>query len=256
MRGIPWLAASMLGIRELGDYVEAERWRKKIAAALAAFVTTPNAPSVSPLGALTTQTDASGAQRGLERLAPGTIKRLLPGEEITFSSPPPDPGIDAYLRWELTAICAGIGLPYAELTGDLSTANYSSMRAGKLEFWVLLDAWQWHMLAPMLLAPAWRRVQAVSGVPALPVEWGFPKRHWVDPLKDVTAEIRAIRAGLTSSPDAIGARGYDWRRVLEEQAAYLAEAQRLGLTLDADPARTALSGAANADPAREESTNN
>lgn len=254
LRGIPWMTASMLGMRDLSDYIEAERWRKKITAALAAFITTPNAPAVSSLGAVSTETSATGQQRGIERIAPGTIKRLLPGEAVTFSSPPADQGLEAYLRWELYAICAGLGLPYAELTGDLSNANYSSMRAGKLEFWNLLDAWQWHMVQPMLLKRAWRRVQATSGVPGMPCEWGFPKRHWVDPVKDVTAEIRAIRAGLTSSPEAIGSRGYDWRRVQREQVEYLAAAGAAGLVLDTDPSRTALSGAANAEPATPDTT--
>ncbi|MBS7789267.1 phage portal protein [Roseococcus sp. SDR] len=248
LRGIPWMAASMLGLRDMSDYIEAERWRKKITAALAAFVTTQGTPATSGLGAVRTETSATGEQRGIEKIAPGTIKRLLPGESVTFSSPPADQGLDAYLRWELYAICAGLGLPYAELTGDLSNANYSSMRAGKLEFWNLLDAWQWLMVEPMLLKRAWRRVQATSGVPGMACEWGFPKRHWVDPVKDVTAEIRAIRAGLTSSPEAIGSRGYDWRRTLAEQAEYKAAADAAGLVLDTDPARTALSGAANAEP--------
>jgi lambda family phage portal protein len=242
LRGIPWFAASILGLRDLGDYMEAERWRKKIAAALAAFVKTPLAPAQSSLGQVTSQTAADGTTQGIERIAPGTIKRLRPGEEVTFSQPPADAGVDSYMRWELFAICAGLGLPYAELTGDLSNANYSSMRLGKIEFWTLLDTWQQHMIQPLLLSRAWTRVQATAGVPGMGCEWSFPKRTWIDPAKEIDAEIRAIRAGLMSQPDAIAARGDDWRQILMEQKQWKDAADAQGLIFDTDPAHVALNG--------------
>lgn len=230
VRGIPWLAASMLGIKNLGDYAEAERWRKKIAAALAAFVVTNNSPAASPLGALTTTTDAQGRQKVTETIAPGTIKRLGIGEDVKFSAPPADVGMNDYMRWELFAIAAGIGVPYAELTGDLSNANYSSMRLGKIEFWALLDTWQANMVQPIILDRAWRRVMATSGVPGMACSWSFPKRTWVDPMKEIQAEILAIENNLLSAPDAIAARGDDWRETLAEQAEFEKLRETLGLS--------------------------
>jgi lambda family phage portal protein len=234
VRGVPWLAASMLRLRDMDDYTEAERWRKKIAAALAAFVTSPGGPAAAGLGTVTTETLATGGTRAMQRIAPGTIKNLKPGEDVKFSSPPTDQGVEQYLRWEMFAICAGLGLPYAELTGDLSNANYGSMRAGKIEFWSLLDVWQWLMVEPMMLRRAWRRVQAASGVPGITCDWGFPKRMWVDPLKDAQAEILAAQSGLESTPAQIGARGYDWRQNLADQAEYLTAAREAGLRLAVD----------------------
>jgi lambda family phage portal protein len=235
-RGVPWLAASALRLRGLDDYLESERWRKKVTAAFGVFLLTPNAPAMSTLGAQTTETTADGARRGLETIAPGTIKRLKPGEDVKFSAPPADQGLMEYVRSELLAVAAGCGVPYAEMTGDLSNSNYSSMRAGKIEFYALLDAWQWLMLKPMLLGRAWGRVQAAGGVPGLPASWTFPKRQWVDPLKDAQAEILAIRAGLVSQPDAVAARGENWREVLAEQAEFLAAAREAGLVLETDVA--------------------
>lgn len=238
-RGVPWLAASMLGLRDVNDYMEAERWRKKIAAALAAFVTSPHGPAQSPLGQVRTEANAAGAQRAIETITPGTIKRLAPGEDVKFSAPPADAGLQDYLRWQLFAACAGVGVPYAEVTGDLSNANYSSMRVGRTDFWELLDVWQWLMVAPMLLDRAWARVQAAAGVPGIRAEWSFPKRSWIDPEKEVRAEKEAIRAGLLSQPDAIAARGDDWRQLLAEQKEFQDEADRLGLAFDTDGRRAA-----------------
>lgn len=242
VRGVPFMAASALRLRALDDYLEAERWRKKIAAALAAFVTTPQGPVASALGAVRTEGGADGGTRAIETIAPGTIKRLAPGEGVEFSTPPADAGLDAYVKLELMAVAAGIGAPYAEFTGDLRNANYSSMRVGRLEFYALLDVWQWNMLAPMLLRRAWARVQAASGLPGIACEWSFPRRPWVDPEAEINAEIKAIRAGLLSQPDAIAARGDDWRQVLAEQAEFLGEADRLALVVDTDPRKTSQGG--------------
>jgi lambda family phage portal protein len=249
VRGVPWMAASALRLRDLDDYLEAERWRKKIAAAFAAFVRTPQPAALSPLGQQSSETATDGSRTGIERIAPGTIKRLAPGEEVSFPTAPTDNGVSDYLRWELFAIAAGCGVPYAELTGDLSNANYSSMRVGKLEFWALLDQWQWNMLAPMMLRRAWQRVQAVSGVPGMPAEWSFPRRQLVDPLKEIEAEEREIRAGLRSQPDAIAARGDDWRAVLAEQAEYLAAAKAAGVAVTTDATLPAKASAPAAEPA-------
>jgi lambda family phage portal protein len=237
-RGVPWLAASALRLRGLDEYLESERWRKKVTAAFGVFLLTASGPAMSALGQQSTETGADGAQRGIETIAPGTIKRLKPGEDVKFSAPPADQGLNDYVKAELLAIAAGCGVPYAEMSGDLSNANYGSMRAGKVEFWALLDAWQWLMVKPMMLQRAWARVQAAAGVPGLPCAWTFPKRTWVDPLKDAQAEILAIRAGLTSQPDAVAARGEDWRALLAEQAEFLQAARDAGLVLETDVAAT------------------
>lgn len=255
VRGVPWLAASALRLRGLDDYLDSERWRKKVTAAFGVFVMTGGSPAASPMGAQSTETAADAPARGIETIAPGTIKRLRPGEDVKFAQPPSDGGLEAYVRAELLAVAAGCGVPYAEMTGDLSNANYGSMRAGKVEFWALLDAWQWLMLKPMLLSRAWARVQAGGGVPGIPCAWTFPKRMWVDPLKDAQAEILAIRAGLTSQPDAVAARGEDWRELLAEQAEFLAAANALGLTLETDVAATRPAPAAAAQAPAEDDDN-
>ena len=243
VRGVPWLATSALTLRDVDDYKDAERWRKKIAAALAVFVTSTASPVQSSLGAVRSETGADGASRGIERIAPGTIKRLAPGEDVKLSTPPADSGMADYLKAELLAVAAGVGVPYAELTGDLSNANYSSMRLGKIEFWALLDVWQWLMMKPMLLARAWARVQATGPRPGLPCAWSFPRRVWVDPAKEIQAEKDAIRSGLKSQPDAIAERGEDWRELLAETAEFLDVARSLGLRLDTDGAAQAVAAA-------------
>jgi capsid protein len=57
------------------------------------------------------------------------------------------------MRVQLHAIAAGVGLTYELLTGDLSQVNYSSIRAGLLEFRRRMEALQWQLLVPGLCRP-------------------------------------------------------------------------------------------------------
>ena len=72
----------------------------------------------------------------------------------------------------------------------------------------------------------------------LAVEWHTPKWAWVDPEKDVKAEIMAIRAGLKARSMSINETGQDEEEVDEQIARDNARADRLGLVLDSDPRKT------------------
>eukprot|EP01034_Spumella_vulgaris_P011433 gene11433-14548_t len=119
----------------------------------------------------------------------------------------------------------------------------------------MLAAWQWLVLIPRMVAPAWRRQMQVAALQldladtrlAKIIErcgavYTPPLSPNVDPLKDVTAQIAEIRAGLTSYSDALGGRG----TTLEDQIAEIKRAaaalDAAGIILDTDPRRTAGSG--------------
>ena len=48
------------------------------------------------------------------------------------------------------------------VSGDLEGANYSSMRAGLVEFRRRLESWQWGIIIPQLCDPLWRRFVQVA----------------------------------------------------------------------------------------------
>ena len=53
----------------------------------------------------------------------------------------------------------------------------------------------------------------------LAASWLPPRNDWVDPAKDIQAEIAAIDAGLMSRRQAVAARGYDLEALDDEIAA-------------------------------------
>ncbi len=49
---------------------------------------------------------------------------------------PPDSGdYGTFMDRQMLAAAAGVGLPYAIATGDLTKANFAGQREGKLDFW-------------------------------------------------------------------------------------------------------------------------
>ncbi|MDF2621413.1 MAG: phage portal protein lambda family [Xanthobacteraceae bacterium] len=247
--GVPWLASSALRLRDGGDYEEAEIIRKKIGACMTVFVRR-NAMNPHTLAQATGQAVDPKSGKRIEKLSPGLITYLGDGEEIAAVTPPDSGDYGTFMDRQMLAAAAGVGLPYAIATGDLTKANFAGQREGKLDFWQVLDQWQWLMLVPQVCRPAWRRVMraSVGAGMALPrdlsAEWTMPKRPWVDPLKDVKAEEAELALGLDSWVEKVAARGFDpedhlaeitaWRKKLEAAGVRFAPAP--GIPAPARPA--------------------
>jgi capsid protein len=73
-----------------------------------------------------------GAQ--ISKLEPGTFPVLNPGEEVEFAEARDSGDFKAFIRTCLQAFASGAGLAEYQISGDLSGINYSSIRAGLLEF--------------------------------------------------------------------------------------------------------------------------
>lgn len=159
--------------------------------------------------------------------------RLPFGTDIRFNTPAQASQIAEILKFNLRQLAAGLGLPDHMLSGDLSGANYSSLRAGLLPFRQRMEQIQYGVLVPQLLAPVWRAVVLhgiLSGKIAAPdfeanpdaylrAEWLPPKPLQVDPLKDINATVAELDAGLTSRRKAVAERGWSVDDLDEEIAA-------------------------------------
>ena len=245
IRGEPWLARALVKLNELDQYDDAELVRKKTAAMFAGFIT-----RMSPEDNLMGEgiPDASGA--ALAGLEPGTLQILEPGEDVKFSTPA-DVGSSyaEFMRQQFRAVAAAMGITYEMLTGDLTQVNYSSIRAGLLEFRRRCEAIQHGVIVYQMCRPVWRAwmSQAVlEGALTLPqfgarrreylaVKWIPQGWQWVDPQKEFNALKLAIRAGLMSRSEAISAYGYDAEDIDREIAADNQRADELGLVFDSDP---------------------
>lgn len=183
------------------------------------------------------EADLDGA--ALASLEPGTMQVLLPGEDVKFSSPADvGGGYEAFQYRTLLAVSASLGLPYHLVTGDVRQANYSSLRAELVEFRRRIGQLQHGVMAHQFCRPIWRRwleTAVLAGAlnvdltTARPVQWIPPRWDWVDPLKDIQAQVLAMDAGLTSRRKVVEATGYDIEEVDRENASDAKRAVDLGL---------------------------
>jgi len=249
IRGEPWLARALVKLNELDQYDDAELVRKKTAAMFAGFIT-----RLAPEDNLMGEGLADGNGVALAGLEPGTLQILEPGEDVKFSQPA-DVGASYadFLRMQFRAVAAAMGVTYEQLTGDLTQVNYSSIRAGLLEFRRRVEALQHGVIVHQLCRPiwqAWMEQAVLEGSLVLPgyarggttkrreylaVKWIPQGWQWVDPKKEFDAMLTAIRAGLLSRSEAISSFGYDAEDVDREIAADNARADGLGLVFDSDP---------------------
>ena len=249
IRGEPWLARALVKLNELDQYDDAELVRKKTAAMFAGFIT-----RLAPEDNLMGEGAADPNGVALAGLEPGTLQILEPGEDVKFSQPA-DVGASyaEFLRMQFRAVAAAMGVTYEQLTGDLTQVNYSSIRAGLLEFRRRCEALQHGVIVHQLCRPIWQAFieQAVlEGALTLPgyargdlarrreylaVKWIPQGWQWVDPQKEFNAMLTAMRAGLLSRSEAISSFGYDAEDVDREIAADNARADALGLVFESDP---------------------
>ena len=237
LRGVSKFAPAVVKLFLLDQYDDAELDRKKVAAMFAGFVRRPEREFDN-----SGEMDAQGEP--LLPLEPGQLQFLDDGEDITFSQPSDVGGnYEAFQYRTLLQVAAALGLPYANLTADMLKANYSNTRAALLEFRRRVEAFQHSVLVYQLCRPVWAKwmdVAVLSGALDIPsyaqnrreylgTDWLPPRWDWVDPLKDIKAEIMAIEAKLKSRTQAVAERGYDAAQVDQEIAEDQEREERLGI---------------------------
>ncbi|MBQ0822106.1 phage portal protein [Microvirga sp. HBU67558] len=248
VRGLSWFVSILLRLSEHDQSIDAQLVRQKIAALLTGFIRDPNG-TAGGFSGTTAPTDALDVS-----LEPGTLKVLGPGQDITFSDPAKvGSEVIDFLKVSAREIAAGLGVPYEAITGDLSDVNYSSIRAGLVEFRRRVEAIQHQVIVFQACRPIWRRfvmteilagrVQAPdffrNPEPYLLARWMPPKTDWVDPKNDVEAELAAIAGGLVSRRKAVAARGYDVEEIDREIADDQRREGELGLDFTQKPSGVA-----------------
>lgn len=215
VRGLSWLAPVLLKMRDRDDASDAMLMQLKVASLITGFIRDTDGTA----GGFEGSEDGASLNVSLE---PGAMRILPMGTEVSFSQP--GQGLSQaieFLRAQDREIAAGVGLTFESLTGDLGEANYSSARVGILEFRRRAEMLQTSLIEGLALRPLWNwwiRARAIAGeIPFddnelkeyLAVRFVAPGWQWVDPKKEVEAEVLAINAGLKSREEAVASRGRD-----------------------------------------------
>lgn len=244
IRGVSRFSAAIVKMFLLDQYDDAELDRKKVAALYALFVTSSLGEDLAPK-----EVDDAGAHPPLEedmlQLSPGAILRLEDGEDVKVTDPAESGSTYEPFQYRtLLQVCAALGIPYAFVTGDINKANFSNARLMLMEFRRRVAAFQHSIMVFQFCRPVWQKfmdLAVMSGAISLPsydrrrreylaCQWLPPRWDWVDPQKDINAEVMQIEAGLKSRSLAISERGYDAEAMDEQIAADRKREKKLGLT--------------------------
>ena len=226
VRGVPWTVASMLKLRDLDQYEDAQIIRQKVAACFTAFVTDTTDGAIG-------NTDA--ARLEYDALEPGRIEELPVGKTITFSTPPPAEGYDSFTKGVLRSASAGGGITYEAMTNDYSSVNFSSGRMGWIEMHRQIQEWTIAMVKPMCNT-VWGWFMEASGLAGVVrstqvdtmASWTPPRREMLDPVKEAKGVVELLKANLMSYSEALRKAGYEPDDVMEEMASDIKKLDDLG----------------------------
>ena len=244
LRDVSWLAPILWQLRDLSEYEAALLKKAYVEACLALVVTGDDEESA------TGEVLQDGAGNPVEYLEPQQILYRRGGGTIETVNPSGGGDHAGFARRHLEAVSVGAGLTYDQVSGDLSQANYSSLRAGKIEFRRLLEQVQYTMLVPMLVSRVAKRFHAQGVLLGLFPEQASrvthvpPAPEMVDPGRDTAALIDQVRAGFISQDEAVGMFGSNFDEVMDKIAVANKKAASMGIILDTDPRYVAKSGGA------------
>jgi len=260
VRGYPPIVVLLAKYKDVTETDDAYVVKQKISSLFAGFVTKPTDES-NPLGTGDLGEDDEGAP--LLSLEPGILQELLPGEDVTFATPPAGAAdFTTWFRDQLRTLAAGSGVMYEMMTGDLTGVNYSSIRTGMLWHRRSIQRWQANVMIKRFCQPVWQRwyeTAVLAGQLPLVKEsrTGVPRVRWVptpgwaqvDPDKETKSEERKVRMGTALRSHLLIEQAIDPEEFDQERAAENERADGLDLIYDSDPRVTNQSGALQGDAA-------
>jgi lambda family phage portal protein len=239
-RGVSCLSPVMVRLKDLGDLLDARLMSQKIAACMSVAIT--------DLDGMSDKKPTIG-----EKIEPGAVVRLGPGQDIRSITPPGAGEINQVVKTYLLEIAAGVGITYEELTGDYSGGSFTQGRMGWIGFQRRLQSETWQVLAPMLFdrIAGWA-FDAMSAVgiatDGLSADWTPPKRELYDPQSETSSTLSRVRAGLLPPQEAIRLDGYEPDEVLKLYAEWNQQLDAAGVVLDSDPRKVSAAGLTQARP--------
>jgi lambda family phage portal protein len=211
IRGVSWLHPILLKLADSNQLGDALLTGFKISALHAGFIEDTLGTSGLPFDGQPTDTPGE-----LEvSLEPGTIRRLGPGQRVTFNNPQAAQQSVEFRTSVIEEISAGLGVPAHMCSHNVSRANYSSLRAALVTFKATLEAHQHNLLVPMLLGPIWRRWALTESLRSgrsltdadMRSAWRFCPAPEADSVKAAQATKLLLDMKLMSRREAIAERG-------------------------------------------------
>ena len=211
----------MSNIKMLNGYYEAEIVAARVSSAKMGFFTTPAGDGYVGDDLQDDYTPISNAEAGV-------FEQLPAGMDFKpFDPAHPTTAFDSFSTAVLRSIASGLNISYHSLSNDLSSVNYSSLRAGSLEdrdqyrmlqkFMVehfvepVFRSWLKNAMTKSMNLPIQKYDKFADGVSFIPRSWG-----WVDPQREMAAHIAGLQNGIVTYQDIEASYGRDVEELFEQ----------------------------------------
>lgn len=244
-RGVTWFHAALLHAKDLHEYTGGVVLSARVAAYSMGFLKKAAPDETQFTGQ---ENDEGYPEQVAIDVAPVSFNELPDGYELQqFDPKQPTQNHSEFKRSMLMDVATGLGVNYFSLAGDMSDVNYSSARVGlgeERDGWCAFQNFvathfcrevyhRWLRSASMrgaidvtprqfqeLMNPMWR-----------PRGW-----RYVDPQKEVNAEVLALQNNLATYTDIFADRGIDINEWLETKAMEKTQFEEYGIDYGPTPA--------------------
>jgi lambda family phage portal protein len=251
VRGIPPMVSSMYRMNMLEGYEDAEVTSARVGASSMGTIETQNGVEFEGDAHVTESGAEDPDGRTSIDLEPAAIHQLAPGQSMKpIQWQHPSGNYPGFIKGCLRGVASGMGVSYVSLANDLEGVNFSSMRGGLLDErdeWKLL---QGHFIEHFVQPVAEKQLELsvlsnrinIAGYDldliVTSMVWKGRRWTWVDPLKDVQAEVLQIENGLKTLTESLAERGLDFEETIDnrkyEQEYIAAAGVKLGSDLKGD----------------------
>lgn len=240
MRGYPWIAPALVPLHHLDQFKNSVLTNARVASDQQIFYKQNTGDIEDFVG-----DDEIDDQGNITFTAEPGKHSILPAgwdiEQLSWDQPATT--IGDFQKSILKSVASSLGVSYNSLAVDMESINYSSARFGALEDQSMYRSTQkWFI--QVFVRPVyenWLRMQLLLGNFSLPIPMSrfqkfanvqYRPRSWgsVDPVKDMNADLLAIKGCVTSHSAVIEKRGGDAAEVFKQIAADRRMMAELGIT--------------------------
>ena len=241
-RGVSLVATAMANVKMLNGYLEAEIVAARVGASKMGFFTSPDGDGYVGDGEYEdTFNPTTNAQAGV-------FEQLPAGMDFkAFDPTHPTSAFDSFTTSVLRSIASGLNISYHSLSNDLTSVNYSSIRQGALEDRSMYQIYQQfvieHFVNPVF--QSWLEMSISTGYINLPIAKfdKFAKSvnyiprsfAWIDPLKEMQANVIGLQNGTMTYADISASYGRDTEELFEQHQKEIELAKQYGIELAYQP---------------------
>lgn len=201
-RGIPWMHTAARRLNQIGEYEYAEVVAARLGASKMGFFEKTDPTGLGQY--VGDETDSAG--NPISNAEPGIFETLPAGYKFSSFMPDhPTAQYGAFIKGSLRGVSSGLGVSYNSLANDLEGVNYSSMRVGALDErdnWKQIQQWMIEDFMDQVFE-SWLEMLLLTSRTNLPYakldkfnapDWRGRVFDWVDPEKDIAAELSCVKA--------------------------------------------------------------